>query len=175
MIDVGQSGSGLPLRYTVRTKRSYWAARGLGAAALALACAAFLRTGAGIGLVVGVAGFLMFGAFTAYALRQLLRTQPRLTLDHAGIDAGDLGVGAIPWAEIDCVQTFGSHEAPFIAFHVREPERYVARMSPWARAIQRLHRVSGLPAFSVNLIGVDRDLAEIAERAHALRDRVRET
>ena len=151
--------------YRVLNRRSFWLARGLAAAAFAVACALALRSGSAWYAALGAAGMAMFGAFAAYALRQGLRSGPRLVLDANGVDAADLGAGVIGWDAIEHVQSFGSAEAPFIAFHVRDPEPVLARLSPWARTMQRLLRAQALPLFSVNLIGVDRDPGEIAQRA----------
>ena len=163
--------AGQPTDVVVRTDRGYWITRGLGAAALTLGCALALRASAGYAVGIGVLGAAMFGFFTAYALRQGLRRGPRLVLDAIGVDAADLGVGVIPWAHIQHVQAFGSAQAPFVAFHVADPAPWLARMPPWARMVARLHVASGLPLFSVNLIGVDRDAGEVARRALSLMDR----
>jgi hypothetical protein len=127
-----------------------------------------LRQGGGASLALGVVGLALFGAFALYALRQGLRPGPRLTLDALGFDAADLGVGRIDWSAVEHVESFGSSEAPFLAFHVRDPEAIAARMPAWPRFVQRLLRAQGLPAYSVNLIGVDRDPAQVAARAKAL-------
>jgi hypothetical protein len=157
--------------YEVRSERRFWVSRGLGAALFAGVCAIALRAGGVVAFVTGVVGLVLFGAFGAYALRQSLRTGPRLTLDATGIDAADLGVGRIGWEAIEHVAWFGSPEAPFLALHVRDPASWVARMPPWARGVQRLLRAQGLPAFAVNLIGVDRDSREVAARARAWLER----
>lgn len=152
----------------VRTKRAYWAWRGLGALAFALACGWFLRTAHGANAVFGALGLVMFGFFAAYALRQGLRRQPRLSLTPDGFEAADLAVGLVPWTDVVDVQAFGSGEAPFVLFLVNEPERYLARMPGWQRQMAVLLRRSGLPMFSVNLIGVDANAWEVTERALAL-------
>src|SRR5688572_504713 len=131
-----------PDAWHVRNKRGFWLARGLGAAALAVACVIGLR-GPGFVVALGVAGLVLFGAFAAYALRQGLRRGPRLTLDASGVDAADLGAGTIPWGQVEHVEAFGSHEAPFIAFHVGDPARHLARMPAWPRLLQRLLRAQG--------------------------------
>ena len=153
--------------FRVSSQRRYWLTRGVAAAAFAIVCAAGLRQGSGPAAALGVVGLALFGTLALYALRQGLRTRPRLTLDAIGFDAPDLGVGPIAWSEVEHVQVFGSREAPFIAFHVRDPATLAARMPAWPRLVQRLLRAQGLPAFAVNLIGVDRDPADIAEWAKA--------
>jgi hypothetical protein len=165
--------TGPPATFTVHTRRGYWLMRGLGAAVLAVACALAVPASHGLAVGVGLLGAAMFGFFTLYALRQGLRTGPRLTLSEAGVDATDLGLGVIPWAHIDGVQAFGSAQAPFVAFHVADAAPWLARMSPWPRWIARWHVASGLPLFSVNLIGVDRDAGEVVRQAHRLKGRAR--
>jgi hypothetical protein len=149
----------------VRSRRGYWLGRGAGALAFASACALSAWRGSGATLAFGLVGLLLFATFAVYALRQLLRSAPRLRLDAGGFEAADLGVGPIPWSDVEHLQVFGSREAPFIAFHVRDPEAYVARMPPWPRMMVRLLAASGLPRFSVNLVGVDQDVGQVAGHA----------
>lgn len=153
--------------YRVHGDRGYWLKRGLAAAAFAVACAVGLRHGAGLPSALAIAGLALFGPLALYALRQGVRTGPRLTVDALGLDAADLGVGRIAWSEVEHVQLFGSSEAPFLAVHVRDPAGVLARMPAWPRFMQRLLRAQGLPAFSVNLIGVDRAPTDVAARARA--------
>jgi hypothetical protein len=153
--------------HVVRTARLFWLARGLGAIALALACAWAIRAGGGFAIIMGSLGVALFGAMTLFALRQLLRRGPRLVLDPTGVDAADLGIGVVPWRDIEGVQLFGSPQAPFIAFHLRDPAPHVARLSPWPRFVTKLLAAQGLPLFSINLIGVDREPAEIVRQARA--------
>jgi hypothetical protein len=143
--------------------------RGLGALAFAVICTYALRKAPGFfPAALGVGGAAMFGAFALDALFQLLRPGPRLVLRREGFEAADLGVGLVPWDQVAVVDPFGSAEAPFIAFRLADPKPWIPRLPPWARRVRRLHAASGLPAFSVSLIGVDRDAAEVTRRAQAL-------
>ena len=152
----------------VRSKRGFWLVRGLGAVAFAVACAVSMRTANAWQVALGAIGAAMFGAFALYALRQGLRRGPRLVLRPGGFEAADLGVGLVSWSDIETVEQFGSAEAPFIAFHLRDPTPWIARQPPWPRFVRRLLAAQGLPTFSVNLIGVDKDPGVIAFRARAL-------
>jgi hypothetical protein len=154
----------------VQSRRSYWAARGLGALAFAVVCVFALRArGNVLALALGIAGFVMFGFFALYALRQLLRRGPRLVLSPAGFEAADLGIGVVPWADVAEVQAFGSPQAPFIAFRVPDADAYLRRMPWYPRSMVRLLRASGLPMFSLNLIGVDQPAHEVVRRAERWR------
>lgn len=163
-----EDGAATDANWRVCSKRGFWIGRALSAVALAVGSLFFMRAHTGISAAAGAVGIALFGSFALYALRQLLRGERRLALSTAGFDAADLGVGTIPWAEVEHVQSFGSREAPFVAFHVRDPGPWLARMSPWPRMIVRLLRAQGLPSFSINLIGVDREPFAIASRARTL-------
>ena|SRR5690242_991853 len=160
----------------VGTRRAYWAWRGLAALGFAAACGWSLRAANGSTQLIGALGLPMFGSFAAYALRQGLRRGPRLRLTREGFDAADLGIGLVPWTQVEEVQAFGSDEAPFVLFLVPDAPRYLARMPWWPRFMAGWLRRSGLPMFSINLIGVEGSAWEVVARACALwrdaRDRV---
>lgn len=154
--------------YRVRSRTAYWLGRGFAAAAFAVVCALALPTAAGAKWAFCAVGMALFGFFTGYALRQLLRRAPRLDLTRAGFTAADLGRSSIPWTQVVAIESFGSREAPFIAFLVPTADAHRAGLSPWARMMVGMLGRSGMPAFSINLIGVDRDVGEIVGRARAL-------
>ena len=110
----------------------------------------------------------MFGAFAIYALRQLLRSGPRLVLREEGFEAADLGVGLVPWSEVLDVEAFGSPEAPFVLMRIADTSPKLAAMGGWPRFMAGLLRRSGLPRISINLIGIDGDAREVAEFARSL-------
>jgi hypothetical protein len=166
--DSGRGGATREL-LPVHSRRRYWLARGAGAILFALVCGSAMREGGGLAILLGGVGMLMFGSFAAYALRQLLRREPRLMLSQEGFIAADLDIGLVPWRDVAEVQGFGSPRAPFIAFLVPDATGYLERMPWYPRAIVRLLSGSGLPMFSVNLIGVDRSVWDIARQAEALR------
>jgi hypothetical protein len=157
-----------PAAYRVGNRPRYWLWRGLGAAAFAAVCVGAMLGDTVVGYLSGAVGAVLFGAFALYALRQGLRRGPRLTLDAEGVDAADLGVGVIPWRDIADVAWFGSRDAPMLGLVVADPAPYLARMPGWPRRMQRLLMAQGLPAFSVNLIGVDGDPTEVGPRTLAM-------
>lgn len=167
---MAQARAGHPIR-VVHSRRRYWLGRGLAAVVFAIACGAAMRTGSAPMLVFGAIGLVLFAAFAAYALRQLMRRGPRLVLGVDGVDAADLGVGTIPWTDLVEVAPFGSNEAPFLALQAEDPARWLAAMPGWPARVQRLLERQGLPLFSVNLIGVDADPWEIADEARQLWER----
>lgn len=147
------------------TKRSFWLYRAFGGAVMASGGVAMLRQG-GLGTPLGwfgLAAVLFFGAATVVGLVQGTRRGPRLTLDAQGVHDRSLGVGVIAWEDIRSAVPYGVARQPFIALHLRDTDKYLARASLVKRLLARLNAGSGLPPFSVNLAGVDADPMEVAE------------
>ena len=151
------------------TKRRFWlmrAAGGLGMAAISgmMARAAWASVGlwspqGGLGLV----GVTFFGVGAVVGIIEGTRRGPRLTLDAQGIHDRTLRVGVIEWADIVGAMPYGVARQPFVGLELRDPAKYVARTSPLMRLLVRVHRASGMPPFSVNLVGLDADPAMVAE------------
>ena len=146
------------------TKRRFWLSRALGSVGMATASAAMAR--AGMGSPVGWMGLLgatLFGAGAVVGVVQGTRRGARLTLDAEGVHDRTLGVGVIAWSDIVDAAPYWVARKPFVALELREPAKYVARASPVNRLLARLHASSGLPPFSVNLVGLDADPMQVAE------------
>lgn len=159
--------SGTDAALVVRSDRRFWLGRTAAGTALMAGCGWAMTDDSRLMPMLGGAGVMLFGALTLFGLRQLLRRGPRLTLSAAGVDARDLRLGEIPWADIEAVEIFGSAEAPFLALRVAEAAPYPRRAPWWPRSVARLLHAQGLPLFSVNLIGVDRSTHEILRYAAA--------
>ena len=145
------------------TKRSFWLLRALGAVALGAVCTMFLRAGLGsLTGWMGLVGLIFFGAGAVVGIVQGLRRGPRLTLDATGVHDRTLGVGVIPWSDIEGAEPYGVANQPFVGLHLREPAKYLARASRMKRLLARLNAGSGLPPFSVNLVGLDADPRKVA-------------
>jgi hypothetical protein len=146
------------------TKRGFWLIRALGAVGMAAVCTIPLR--AGLGSIAGWAGLIgvvFFGIGAVVGLVQGVRRGPRLTLDANGVHDRTLGAGVIAWSDIAEAAPYGVAGKPFIALHLRDPAKYLARTSRMKRQFARLNAASGLSPFSVNLVGLDADPSEVAE------------
>ena len=145
-------------------KRSFWLLRGLGGVAMAALSAMMARAGQGTFTGwVGIAGVIFFGAAAVVGFVQGTRREPRLTIDDTGVHDRTLGVGVIPWSDIAGAEPYGVAKQPFVGLHLRNEAKYIARASFWSRMLARIHASSGLPAFSVNLSGLEGDPSYIAE------------
>lgn len=146
------------------TKRSFWLSRAIGGLGMAAVSAMMARSGAGsMTGWIGIAGVIFFGAAAVVGIFQGARRGPRLTLDAHGVHDRTLGVGVIAWSDIADAEPFGVARQPFVALHLREPSKYLARASRFKRFLARLNRRSGLSPFSVNLVGLDADPSQVAE------------
>jgi len=112
---------------------------------------------------VGIVGVIFFGAATVVGIVQGARRGPRLTLDAHGVHDRTLGVGVIEWSDITNAEPYGVARQPFVALHVRDASKYLARASGLKRFLARLNRRSGLTPFSVNLVGLDADPWHVAQ------------
>ena len=150
-----------PIHYS--TKRSFWLLRAAGAIAFAALCATFMRGVVGsAGWWLGLAALTFFGIGAVVGLVEGTRRGPRLTLDETGVHDRSLGVGVIEWADIVSAEPYGVAKKPFIGLELRDPAKYIARASTFKRLLARLNSGSGMPAFSVNLVGLDADPMEVA-------------
>ena len=152
----------IPLHFG--TKSSFWLSRAVGGLAMAAVSVMMARAGAGSAVGwVGIVGVIFFGAGAVVGIFQGTRRGPRLTIDEQGIHDRTLGVGVIAWSDIANAEPYGVARQPFVALHLREPSKYLERASPLKRFLARLNRGSGLTPFSVNLVGLDADPAQVAE------------
>jgi hypothetical protein len=156
-------------------KRSFWLLRALGAIAFSAVCLwTLLRGGLGsAGGLLGLIGLILFGTGAIVGLVAGTRRGPRITIDDQGVNDRSLKVGVIPWSDILGAELYGSAASPFIALYLRDPAPYLARSSAKRRIFARLNSGSGLPPFSINLVGVDADPVQV-ERLILSRSQLRE-
>src|SRR3954471_9401126 len=146
------------------TNRRFWLVRALGAVVMTAAAVAMARAGLGTAVGwTGIIGVVFFGVGAVICLIQGMRVGPRLTLDAEGVHDRALGVGVIAWSDITSTAPYWVAKMPFIGLHLREPAKYVARASAFKRMLARINSGSGMPAFSLNLPGVDADPTYVAE------------
>jgi hypothetical protein len=136
LISAGFAGSGIFLLFVARNFTNYdrWTAR----------------------FVV-----LFFGTAVVVFARQIFDTRPRLKIDDLGIDDRTLGIGPIPWSEIVGSYRQSIDDSEFICLELRNPEIWIARLSPAKRALVETNRKLGFSEFNINLSGVEGDAEQI--------------
>ncbi|MEW6734112.1 MAG: STM3941 family protein, partial [Acidobacteriota bacterium] len=92
---------------------------------------------------------------------QILDSRPRIIIDDQGILDRTLGVGLIPWNEIDAAYLNSINGNYFISLELRNPEIFLARLSNVQRKLASANRALGFSDINVNLSGVDKRSEEI--------------
>jgi hypothetical protein len=115
---------------------------------------------------------LLFGYPALLHAAEPFRRTPRILLDEEGIRDRHLGLGKIPWEDVEGVE-LGTHPAHTFLM-LRDPERWIARLPFPYRVFTGVNRFFGYPPFLVNLIGTGTDpedfRAEVRRRADTGQD-----
>jgi hypothetical protein len=108
------------------------------------------------------AGWLALGALVVGLFALVLpKSQPILQIDETGVFDRRLGVGKISWADVEAVQIEGGYGNRFLCLQVREPERYVRRLSGGARAKAYRSHDLGFKKFGIDLRDVNINLLDL--------------
>jgi len=115
------------------------------------------------GTMAGWSGIIFFGGCALVAVWQLIDSRPRLIIDEVGIFDRTLGVGVIPWAEIQGAYLRSVSGNDFICLHLRDSDRYLQRTNAVKRALAGANAALGFTPISLNLSGVAADSNDILE------------
>lgn len=130
-----------------------------------LCIAALSVTGTQQGLMafIGGVGALFFGLVTYLLAPALFRSGPALVIDDEGVTDRTplLGVGLIPWEEIEEVAVGQSSGRTYLFLTVPDVEQYLAQIGAIRRFVAKLHPVpSSLP---IDLASLNADGAAVGE------------
>ncbi len=112
---------------------------------------------------IGWTTLLFFGSCAVIFVWQIIETRPRLIIDEHGIRDRTLGVGLIPWSEIEGAYIRSISGNDFICLELHSPERWVSKLSPIGRALATTNAALGFSALNLNLSGVDARAEEVFE------------
>ncbi|HEV8664204.1 MAG TPA: STM3941 family protein [Candidatus Methylomirabilis sp.] len=107
---------------------------------------------------------LVFGGAALVFLGRFMDPRPRVVIDSLGILDRTLGVGLIPWSDIKAAYLSSVGGQDVILLELRDPETYLARLSPSRRAMRALaagNDLLGFTPLSVNLSWVDANSQEV--------------
>jgi hypothetical protein len=100
---------------------------------------------------LGWLGVAFFGlGFIVFPV-QLLRWGPVVLVNEMGIEDRRLRIGVILWEDITAISSDGVH---FISITVKDPEKYLSRMSKWKRWVAELSRTYGFSPIFIGFVGV---------------------
>ncbi|HEX4924832.1 MAG TPA: STM3941 family protein [Bdellovibrionales bacterium] len=95
--------------------------------------------------------------------------QRRLIINDQGIEDSRLGVGVIPWSEIESAALESKYNNIFLCLKLKDAEKFLARMPHEKRLRYEKHFSLGFKTFNVSISGVDVDpidmLSFVRERA----------
>jgi hypothetical protein len=123
---------------------------------------------AGVAMLVkgnwfGWVAIVFFGSGIPIFIWQIVDARPRLVIDEHGVVDRTLGVGRIDWADIEAAHVFSISGNDFISLELRDPEKYLGRLSNVRRSMATANRKMGLTDFSLNLSGVAANTHEVFE------------
>jgi hypothetical protein len=117
-----------------------------------------------VGEMVGWVVLVFFGLCALAVLTNLLREGLCVRLDRDGLLDTRLGLGVVPWSEIESTEVGVVCGRAFLCLRLRDEAAWLLRMSPVRRAIARSYRWLGLTPFVVNLAGTTASLESIRAR-----------
>jgi hypothetical protein len=113
--------------------------------------------------LAGWAGIVFFGSCALIAVWQLVDNRPRLIIDDYGVMDRTLGIGVIPWDEIENAFLRSISGCAFVCLVLRDPEKYTQNFSKVRRAMASANQALGFTEFNVNLAGVNARAEEVFE------------
>lgn len=112
---------------------------------------------------IGWTSIILFGACAVVCGFQFVDLRPRLRIDDRGIDDRTLGVGLIPWSEIKDAYVKSILGNDFVCLRVRDPNKWLGRLSPWRKALIRANLALGFTELNINLSGTNARAQQIHE------------
>ncbi|MET4108183.1 STM3941 family protein [Hymenobacter sp. UYP22] len=112
---------------------------------------------------LGLVSIAFFGTGVLVGIRQLLDSRPRLQITEEGILDRTLGVGLIPWADIDDAYVRSINQENFICLVLHNEDEYLQRLPPLKRKLASANAALGFTMLSVNLSGVDLNPEQLLE------------
>ena len=106
---------------------------------------------------------VFFGACAAVFFWQTADSRPRLIFTDDGVYDRTLGIGTIPWPEIDGAYVRSIQGNDFICLELAHPEKYLDRLSPIRRSMANANKALGFTPVSLNLSGLDGNTEEVFE------------
>jgi hypothetical protein len=116
-------------------------------------------------LLIASIGFVVAGIWMVIPVFvwQIADSRPRLVIDEHGVLDRTLGVGRIPWGDIQATYVRSINGNDFICLELRNREQYWQKLSKVKRAMAAANRSLGFTDFNLNLSGVDVNTDELFE------------
>ena len=96
---------------------------------------------------------VFFGGCALVFAWQIIDSRPRIVISDDGIVDRTLKVGVIEWSDIRAVWLYRKSGIPFVGLDLRDPAKYVARLSPLMQRMAALNEKLEYPPLNLNLAG----------------------
>lgn len=106
---------------------------------------------------VGWMCIAFFGAGIPLFARQLFDGRPRVILDDVGVFDRTLGVGTIPWSDIEGAYIRRIHDNPFVCLRLRNAEHWTRSLTPTHQKMANANVNLGFQPLNINLLGTSID------------------
>ena len=110
---------------------------------------------------IGWATVIFFGAGIPIFARQILDMRPRITVNDVGVVDRTLGVGIIPWMEIESAYVKSVKNIDFICLKVRNADAWLEKMPGFKRKMTSANLALGFEVLNLNLSGLKIDTDEL--------------
>lgn len=105
--------------------------------------------------LIGVGGFLMFGAMTLVSISKLFDGKSQVMFSPEGIEDKRLGCGLIEWSEIEAVLVMETKYAQWLSIVLKSPEKFYGKLSSFQIFLRKLNGQSGVNNFRVRFTDLD--------------------
>jgi hypothetical protein len=113
--------------------------------------------------LLGWTTIVFFGGCALVFVWQLIDSRPRIIIDDDGIYDRTLGVGRIPWPEIQDAYVRSISGNDFICLELLDAERYVQRTNPVRRALAGMNSALGFTPITLNISCLAADSNDLLE------------
>ena len=133
-----------------------------------LGCAGFVAGGIFVlktdgPALVAWSSICFFGAGIPIMIFQIIDRRPRLIIDNDGIIDRTLGIGKVPWKEINNAYLRSLNGNNFICLELADSDKYLLKLSKIKRGMVNANQRLGFTPFSINLVNVDIDSNQALE------------
>lgn len=112
---------------------------------------------------VGWLCMVFFGSCAMIFVWQLIDSRPRLVIDDKGVMDRTLGLGVIPWSEMEGAYLKSIHGQDFVCLELRNTDRWLERLSPLKRKLTSANVALGFAPINLNLSGVSADAGQVLQ------------
>jgi hypothetical protein len=110
---------------------------------------------------VGWFGVVFFGLGFIMIPVKLVTSGPQVMINDEGIEARRLGVGLIPWQDIDSLSLASVNRTRFLNIWVTDPEKYISILPKWKRAVALIQQKMGFSVLTLTFSGLSPGIDEV--------------